>query len=172
MKSIIFWDMTPCSLLSYNQRFAGTYRLHLQSRRNNFSKNNFACHLLACCFLLKLFLPPWRWRRLCSSETSVATKQTTRRHISEDDTLHRVNMFIGSKGVSRPKRAIEITWSVQPWWRHEEMTWNLDLRTASRSKWYLVVRRLDTAWRMTGLAAVPHRSDAMRDGKSCKDAGC
>jgi hypothetical protein len=25
---------------------------------------------------------------ICSSETSVATKQTTRRHIPEDDTLH------------------------------------------------------------------------------------
>jgi hypothetical protein len=30
MKSIIFWDMTPCSLLSCNRRFGGTYRLHLQ----------------------------------------------------------------------------------------------------------------------------------------------
>jgi hypothetical protein len=39
MKSIIFWDMTPCSLLSCNGRFGGTYRLHLQGRRNNFSKN-------------------------------------------------------------------------------------------------------------------------------------
>jgi hypothetical protein len=38
-KSIIFWDMTPCSLLSCNRRFGGTYRRHLQDRRNNFSKN-------------------------------------------------------------------------------------------------------------------------------------
>jgi hypothetical protein len=30
MKSIIFWDMTPCSLLSCTRRFGGTYRLHLQ----------------------------------------------------------------------------------------------------------------------------------------------
>jgi hypothetical protein len=30
MKSIIFWDVTPCSLLSCNRRFGGTYRLHLQ----------------------------------------------------------------------------------------------------------------------------------------------
>jgi hypothetical protein len=28
MKSIIFWDVTPCSLLSCNRRFGGTYRLH------------------------------------------------------------------------------------------------------------------------------------------------
>jgi hypothetical protein len=35
-KSIIFWDMTPCSPLSVNRRFGGTYRLHLQGRRNKF----------------------------------------------------------------------------------------------------------------------------------------
>jgi hypothetical protein len=37
-KSIIFWDMTLCSPLSVNRRFRGTYRLHLQGRRNKFSK--------------------------------------------------------------------------------------------------------------------------------------
>jgi hypothetical protein len=36
LKSIIFWDMMPCSLLS--------------------------CNLPDCLFLLKLFLRPWRWR--------------------------------------------------------------------------------------------------------------
>jgi hypothetical protein len=40
MKSIIFWDMTPCSPLSFNRRFGGTYRLHLQGRRNKFSKKS------------------------------------------------------------------------------------------------------------------------------------
>jgi hypothetical protein len=29
MKSIIFWDMTPCSPVSFHRRFGGTYRLHL-----------------------------------------------------------------------------------------------------------------------------------------------
>jgi hypothetical protein len=38
MKSIIFWDMTPCSPLSFNRRFGGTYILHLQGRINRFSK--------------------------------------------------------------------------------------------------------------------------------------
>jgi hypothetical protein len=38
MKSINFWNMTPCSPLSFNRRFGGTYRLHLQGRRNRFSK--------------------------------------------------------------------------------------------------------------------------------------
>jgi hypothetical protein len=39
MKSIMFWDVTPFSLLSCNRRFGGTYRLNLQGRRNNYSKN-------------------------------------------------------------------------------------------------------------------------------------
>jgi hypothetical protein len=39
MKSIVFWDMTPCSPLSFNRRFGGTYHLYLQGRRNKFSKN-------------------------------------------------------------------------------------------------------------------------------------
>jgi hypothetical protein len=33
LKSIFFWDMTPCSALSGTIRFGGTYRLHLQGRR-------------------------------------------------------------------------------------------------------------------------------------------
>jgi hypothetical protein len=33
LKSIIFWDVTPSSVLSCNRRFGGTYRLHLQGRR-------------------------------------------------------------------------------------------------------------------------------------------
>jgi hypothetical protein len=51
MKSIIYWDMTPCSPSSFNRRFGGTYRLHFPGRRNKFSKNQ------------HLFLRPRRWRR-------------------------------------------------------------------------------------------------------------
>jgi hypothetical protein len=40
MKSSIFWDITPCTLLKVNRRFGGTYRLHLQSRRINQAKRN------------------------------------------------------------------------------------------------------------------------------------
>jgi hypothetical protein len=32
MKSNIFWDVTPCSSLSFNRRFGETYLLHLQCR--------------------------------------------------------------------------------------------------------------------------------------------
>jgi hypothetical protein len=61
LKSIIFWDMTPCSLFSCNRHSGGTYRFHLQGQRNNFSKNQQANRWQAC--LLKLFLRPWRWMR-------------------------------------------------------------------------------------------------------------
>jgi hypothetical protein len=37
-KSIIFWDMTPCSPLNVNRRFGGTYRLHIQGRKKKFRK--------------------------------------------------------------------------------------------------------------------------------------
>jgi hypothetical protein len=33
MKSVIFWDTTPCSPLCCIRRFGGTYRLHLQGRK-------------------------------------------------------------------------------------------------------------------------------------------
>jgi hypothetical protein len=38
LKSIIFWDITPCSPLSVNWRFGETYRIHLHGRKNKFSK--------------------------------------------------------------------------------------------------------------------------------------
>jgi hypothetical protein len=85
MKSIIFWDMTS-GLLSCNRRFGGTYRLHLQGWRNNFSKNQLStCLRAGSC-----------WNYVFDHEdggdsffeTSVAAQQTTRRHIPEDDTPH------------------------------------------------------------------------------------
>jgi hypothetical protein len=38
IKSTIFWDITPCSPLSVNRRFGGTYRFHLQGRKNKLTK--------------------------------------------------------------------------------------------------------------------------------------
>jgi hypothetical protein len=35
MKSIIFWDVTPCSLVKVNRRSIGKYCLHRQVRRVN-----------------------------------------------------------------------------------------------------------------------------------------
>jgi hypothetical protein len=35
LKSIFFWDMTPCSALSGTRRFGGTYLLHLRTTRRH-----------------------------------------------------------------------------------------------------------------------------------------
>jgi hypothetical protein len=82
MKSIIFWDMTPCSPLSFKRRFGGTYRLHLQGGINKFS-------LPPACLLVfaVLIYSTLKMEAICSSETSIETQRTTRRHIPEDDTL-------------------------------------------------------------------------------------
>jgi hypothetical protein len=37
MKNTVFWDVAPCRY-SINRRFGGTYRLHLQDRRNKKKK--------------------------------------------------------------------------------------------------------------------------------------
>jgi hypothetical protein len=81
MKSIILWDMMPCSPLSVNRRFGGTYRLHLQGRRNKLRKKN-SKHVAE---LISLTL---RMEAICSAEKSVDTQRTTRHHIPEDDTHH------------------------------------------------------------------------------------
>jgi hypothetical protein len=52
-KSIIFWDMMPFRPLSFNWRFRGTYRLHLQGQRNKFSKNQQASRLHSYTFSLQ-----------------------------------------------------------------------------------------------------------------------
>jgi hypothetical protein len=70
MKSIIFWDVTPCSLLSCNRRFGGTYRLHLQGRKNNFCFP--PAYLL---FLAEIISSTLKMEVICSSETSVVTQQ-------------------------------------------------------------------------------------------------
>jgi hypothetical protein len=71
VKSIIFWDMTPWSPLSFNRHFGGTCRLHLQDRRINQARNQresrwqakLYSDMLSRWFLARLILRPWRWRR-------------------------------------------------------------------------------------------------------------
>jgi hypothetical protein len=86
---IIFRDMTPCSLLSVNRRFGGTYRLHLQGRRNKFSKKparkQVPSRALVSCSAYSSTL---KMEAIFLSEMSVDSQRTTRRHIPEDDTLH------------------------------------------------------------------------------------
>jgi hypothetical protein len=100
MKSIVFWDMTPCSPLSVNRRFGRTYRSHLQGRRNKFNKKpaskQVASYLLVSCWTYffdpedggDMFLRNVGWQR------------TTRRHIPEYDTLQRLHMFQSIELVS------------------------------------------------------------------------
>jgi hypothetical protein len=66
MKSIIFWDMTLCSPLSFNllAGFSETISSTL------------------------------KMEAICSFETSVETQLTTRRHIPEDDTLNISSYFL------------------------------------------------------------------------------
>jgi hypothetical protein len=84
MKSPVFWNITPCSLLKVNRRFGGIYRLHRQVPRIKPSKK-----------------PAWNQvpgkastlntEATCSSETSVDFQRTTRRYIQDDRTLHEIN---------------------------------------------------------------------------------
>jgi hypothetical protein len=60
MKSTIFWDITPCSPLSVNRRFRGTYRLHLQGQRNKFSKKPVSKRVASW----RRYVPPKRWLTL------------------------------------------------------------------------------------------------------------
>jgi hypothetical protein len=60
LKSTIVWDITPWSPLRVNRRFRGTYRLHLQSRKNKLSKKP-AWEQVAS--RAQLIVRLWRWRR-------------------------------------------------------------------------------------------------------------
>jgi hypothetical protein len=62
LKSIIFWDMTPCNPLSFK---------------------TYVCLLV----FAELISSTLKMEAICSSETSIETQRTTRRHIPEDDTL-------------------------------------------------------------------------------------
>jgi hypothetical protein len=86
MRSIFFWDMTPCSALSGTRRFGGTYRLHLQDRRivqQSSEQASGTCWLAA----LLNYSTTLKMEAIRSSETSGTTQRTTRRHIPEEDTL-------------------------------------------------------------------------------------
>jgi hypothetical protein len=78
MKSKTFWDITPCSPLSVNRRFGGTYRLHLQQMLATSFHSG---------FFLKLYFSTLKMEAICSSETSVDTQRTTWCYIPEDCTL-------------------------------------------------------------------------------------
>jgi hypothetical protein len=74
MKSINFWDITPCSPLSFS--------------------------LLACCFLADLISSILKMEAICSSETSVESQWTKRRYIPEVDTVQKLNLVAGKRRLT------------------------------------------------------------------------
>jgi hypothetical protein len=53
MKSTIFWDITPCSTMSVDRRFGGTYRLHLQGQKISWARNQRESRWQAVLLLLR-----------------------------------------------------------------------------------------------------------------------
>jgi hypothetical protein len=55
--------------------------------------------LLSTCLLVlaEIISSTLKMEAICSSETSVATQQTTLRHILEDDTLHKLEILSASQ---------------------------------------------------------------------------
>jgi hypothetical protein len=59
MKSTIFWDITQCIPLRVNPSFAGTYRFHLQGRKNELSRKPALNYVaIKAGFLFGLFFYP------------------------------------------------------------------------------------------------------------------
>jgi hypothetical protein len=79
MKSIIFWDMTPCNPLSCTRRFGGMYHLHLQGRRIVQQTSEQAGGKQVATL---------KTEAIRFSETSGATQRITRLHIPEGDILY------------------------------------------------------------------------------------
>jgi hypothetical protein len=74
MKSVVFWDMTPCSLLC-SSRLARWFD-----------------RCLTPAYLLKLFLQPWRWRRYVSPKRLL---QLNRLHgVTSQKMILFINLFL------------------------------------------------------------------------------
>jgi hypothetical protein len=78
IKSAIFWDITPCSLLKVYRRFGETYRWARYQRDSRWQAE------VSCSAYSTL-----KMEAVCFSETSVAFHLTTRCYIPEYRTLHK-----------------------------------------------------------------------------------
>jgi hypothetical protein len=81
MKSIIFWDITPCSAFKVNRRFGGTYRLHLQGRKISGARNRRESRWKAELCFPPVYFSIMKMEATLSSETSADFQRTTRRYI-------------------------------------------------------------------------------------------
>jgi hypothetical protein len=68
---VVFWIVTPCSLVGAYQRFGGTYRLHLQGSFSHVGR-------------YQHFGGRVKMKEIRSSETSVTTYKKTRCYNPED----------------------------------------------------------------------------------------
>jgi hypothetical protein len=82
MKNAVFWDVGSCRYF-VNRRFGGTYRLHLQGRRNPRAINQRERVATRSSWISSTL----KMEAIRSSETSV-NEIPTRRHIPEDGILH------------------------------------------------------------------------------------
>jgi hypothetical protein len=95
MKSTFFWDITPCDPLGVNQRFVGTYRLHLQGQKNKLSKKPWFLAGGLFCFphvftrvSCSAYFFTLKMEAIYSSKRSADTQRTTPRYIPEEGTLY------------------------------------------------------------------------------------
>jgi hypothetical protein len=100
-KSIIFWNMAPCSPLSFNRRFGGTYRLHHQGRRNMLSKP--ASKQVE---RWRRFVPPKRWFQYLSMNSWNGRMINELERVMEgsDCALERYCPGIYLKGLRKPTK--------------------------------------------------------------------
>jgi hypothetical protein len=54
MASFVFWDIMPCSSVTVNWHFGGTYRLHFQGRRVSQGSNQHEVGSKLACFTLRI----------------------------------------------------------------------------------------------------------------------
>jgi hypothetical protein len=86
MKDSLFGDITPCSALKVNRRFAGTCDLHLHGRRIGQVSSPY--HLLSFRCFAWLILRPWIWKRHVLPKSRLNFERTARPCIPEHTILN------------------------------------------------------------------------------------
>jgi hypothetical protein len=120
MKSTIFWDITPCSPSNVNRLSGGAYRLHFQgwriSRARNQRESKWQAEFFASCSAYSSTL---KMEAICSTETSIDIRRTTRRYIPEDSTLHNHRCENLKSWLCLPPACSLVCWTILlPWrWR-------------------------------------------------------